>query len=129
MPVTLGVDWSADMAAEFAGDFGAATITRVVTSVAGTYVTGPRTETTASHTCKALGLAYERQYIDGTTVKDGDFKAIILRGTITPATLPAPGQVIAVTPPGGSSTVDARIVRVLAVTEGFVTVHVRGGGL
>jgi hypothetical protein len=125
----LGVDWAADMAATFGGDFSSASFVRVVSTTPGAHITGPATPTTATHTCLALGLAYERKYIDGTTVKEGDFKAIILRGSITPDTLPAPGQVLTCPPPGASVGVAVRIMRVLSVTAGFVTVHVRGHGL
>lgn len=126
----LGVVWSADMAGEFGGDFADASFEHIVSRTRNpSDLTGPATVTTTEHTCKALGIAYEQRFIDGETVKRGDFQAIILRGTIDPAGLPAPGDAITCYPPGASSPVTATVVGDIAITAGFVTVQVRGPGV
>lgn len=127
MPI-LGVDWAADMAAAFGGDFADGSILHVVSSARTPgALTGPLVVTTTTHTCKALGFAYERRFIDGTTVKIGDLQVIILRDSISPPVLPAPGDTITCSLPGGAS-VAVKAVGLIAVTDAFVTVHVRGPG-
>lgn len=92
-------------------------------------LTGPATVTTTEHACRALARAYERRFIDGTSVRESDFQVVISRETISPAGLPAPGDTITCNPPGSSSPVTATIVAVIAVAEGSVTVQVRGAGV
>jgi hypothetical protein len=126
----LGVVWSSEMAAEFAGNFGDASIVHTVaTTLDPSSLTGAPISATTDHTCKALALGYTQQLINGTRIHEGDFRVIILRGTITPAVALAVDDTMTVVPPGGGTAVTVRVIRIEASTEAFVTVQVRGPGV
>jgi hypothetical protein len=128
--VILGVDWSADMAATFGDDFRDATIVRQVSRTRDSnQLSGPATITTSEHTCKVLALGYARRFIDGSSVRAGDMAAIILRGTLDPATVPAPGDTITCFTPAGASTVTATVIAIESITEAFITAQIRGAGV
>lgn len=132
---TLGVDWAAEMYADFADDFREASFEHIVsTSRTPGQLSGPLVKTTATYTCKALALGYARRFIDGTLVRVGDFRVIILRGSIAPVdeeddiAIPAPVDSVTCVDPNGA-TVTTTIVALDAVTEAFITAQVRGPGL
>lgn len=122
----LGVEWFTEMAAEFAGDFRDATLDHATSSTLDdANLNGPPILASAIHTCKALAFSYRREHIDGTSVLEGDFRAIVLRGTIDPAVTPSPGDTLSLARPASTEIVAARIVRIEAITEAFVTAQVR----
>ncbi len=122
----LGVHWSTEMAAEFAGDMGDAVLNHTVsTTLDPLSLSGAPIRSTTDHTCKALTLGYRRKDVDGTSVLEGDFRVIALRGTFDPAVTPTRGDTYSIATPGGGSTVAGRIVRIEAITEAFVTAQVR----
>jgi hypothetical protein len=134
--MALGVDWAADMAAAFGGDLHDATFVR---HTAGAYdednPTGPPAIATATYACKALALSYAEEFVDGELIQRGDWKAIVLLGTVAlagtlaPGVTPNPGDSITIPPPGQSAPVTAAVVAVSSVTHASVTVQVRGGVL
>lgn len=126
----LGVVWSTEMAAEFAGDFGDASIIHTVSSTLDpSSLSGAPIRATTDHTCKALALGYDQHLIDGTRIREGDFRVIVLRGTISPSVAIVVDDTMSVIPPGGGSAVSVRVIAIEAFTEAFITARVRGAGV
>jgi hypothetical protein len=131
VPATiLGVAWSSEMVAEFAGDFGDASIIHTVSSTLDpSSLSGAPISATTDHTCKALSLAFKQHLIDGTRVREGDFHVIVLRGTISPDVAIVIDDAMSVIPPGGGVAVTVRVLAIVASTEAFITTQVRGVGV
>lgn len=94
---------------------------------------GPPLSTTATYTCDGIAWGYEQRYLDGEKIKSGDYQVTLLRGTmrddalaLAPSFVPASGDVIAAPPPGSTTPINGRVVKLEAVTEAFVTCQVRG---
>lgn len=132
--MTLGVDWSDEMATEFADDFHTATFTKTST---GAYSTadpaGPPAQTSTSFTCKALALGYDGPLVEGEQLTKATYSVVILRGTIrddadaaAPDSIPHPGDRITVPPPGGTVGQLGAVTGVSSVTPASVTVTVTG---
>jgi hypothetical protein len=126
----LGVAWSSEMAAEFAGDFGDASIIHTVSSTLDpSSLSGAPISATTDHTCKALSLAFKQRLVEGTRIQEGDFHVIVLRGTISPAVAIVVDDTMNVIPPGGGAAVTVRVLAIVASTEAFITAQVRGVGV
>lgn len=132
----LGRDWKARMAARFGGRLYAATFTKnTVTGQDPDDPSGPPSASSATYTCSAIALGYEERYIDGEDIKKGDYRVMILRGTILDEdgvaadVVPNPGDTVSCPSPGGSTPVASRVVSVKPITEAFATCQVRGTGV
>lgn len=130
----LGRNWAARFAARFKGRLSAATFTKeTITGPDPANVSGPPLSSSATYACDAYAFDFEERFVDGETIRKGDYKVMILRGTIEDsagdpaAVLPAVGDVVSCPPPGSETPLDARVVSVSPITEAFVTCHVRGG--
>ena len=111
--------------AAFEGELYEATLTRPPTSAydENDATAGP-TGTPSEFACAGQSFSYETRDIDGTRIVKGDYRVVILRGSL--ATLPVPGDSISIPPPGESGARSARVVNVEVVTEWQVTIQVRG---
>jgi hypothetical protein len=117
---------SADEAlAAFSGELYSATLTRPPTSAydANDATAGP-TGTPTTFACEGQAFSYMQRDIDGTRVVKGDYRVVILRGSLS--TLPVPGDSISIPPPGESVARSARVINIEVVTEWQLTIQVRG---
>lgn len=76
------------------------------------------------HDCEGIAFDYAQRYIDGTRIVKGDYRVVILRGSLE--VTPAPGDLISIPPPGSETPATARVINVEAVTEAAITLQVRG---
>jgi hypothetical protein len=123
--MSLGQDFAADALAAFSGELYDATLTRFAET--GYDVDDPAGAPTGASTeydCEGIAFDYEQSYIDGSRVMRGDYRVVILRGSL--AIVPAPGDVMSIPPPNETVAKSARVIAVEAVTEAQVTLHVRG---
>lgn len=86
--------------------------------------TAAPTTTPASHTCEGIAFAYEQRLIEGSRIMKGDYRVVLLRGSLS--VMPAPGDAISIPPPGSSTPSTARVIAVEAATEAAFTLQVRG---
>lgn len=84
----------------------AMTLTRVTPGVRGPDVTAGTNPTETAHTCKGVVSDYAVGQIDGTIIKQGDRRIVILAGTIAPAAVPVPNDKL---------TVEGRTYRIVDV--------------
>lgn len=123
--MSLGQDFSADAMDAFSGELEAAVLSRVTESAYDpNNPTGASTGGTSSYNCEGIAFTYQRRDIDGTRVMKGDYRVVILRGSL--ATTPQPGDSISIPPPGETVAKNGTVVNVDAITEAQYTLHVRG---
>ena len=130
MTSPLGRDFAASMAARFGGRLYAATLTKHTPATydgSGNRVAGA----TAPYTCSAIAFSYSNRFVDGEQVRKGDYRVVIIRGTLTPlvsgdTVLPNPGDTIAIPTPGRTTPQTGTIVNIEGVSEAQITVQVRG---
>lgn len=83
MPTVLGIDWAADMAADFGDDLYDCTFVKTTgESVDPANPNGPPLSSSATYSCKAIAFSYDVQQIDGESITQADYAVMILLGTI-----------------------------------------------
>lgn len=123
--MTLGQDFEQDAMDAFSGELYDATLTRQAdTPPDPDDPTGAPSSSPVAHPCEAYPFTYQQRDIDGTRVVKGDFRVVILRGSIDVE--PIPGDSISIPPPGSTTPAPATVVRLEAATEAAYTVQVRG---
>jgi hypothetical protein len=121
----LGRDFSADAMAAFGGLLYSATLSRPPVSAYSTSdPTGGPTGSPTTYSCEGIAFTYQQRDIDGSRVVKGDYRVVILRGSL--AVTPAPGDSISIPPPGSTVAATARVINLEAATEAAFTVQVRG---
>lgn len=111
-PNLFGADIAGAIAQAMGSDMLPVTLTR---TAAGTRdpdaLTGGPTvgETSATYTCRGFMEDFTSREIDGTNVRVGDRKVIILGGTLTTAIDPQPGDVLAIE--GGNWKISGAVKR------------------
>jgi len=134
MTTVLGIDWAADMAEVFGGDIYDATFVRFgVGTYDDEHPSGPTNPTPATYTAKGRASSYKKRYVDGELIIKGDYRVMLLRGTIktSPAAavsdvMPNVGSTVTIPPPGKAVAELGTVVGIEAVTEAFITLQVRG---
>lgn len=122
--MSLGQDFSADAMAAFSGELYEATLTRPASSAYDANdPTAAPTGTPTEYACEGIAFRYAQSDIDGTRIMRGDYRVVILRGSLS--VIPATGDTIAVPPPGLTTTQTGRVIAVEAVTEAQITLQVR----
>lgn len=123
--MTLGQDFTADAMGAFSGELHDAILTQQADTAydANDPTAGP-TSTPVPHDCEGIAFTYQRRDIDGTRVIKGDYRVVLLRGSLS--VMPQPGDSISIPPPGSETPASARVVNVEAVTEAQITLQVRG---
>ena len=122
------------MAARFGGRLSSGSFVRkTITGVDSANPAGPPLSTSATYTCDVVALGYQERYVDGEFIKKGDYRVVVLRGTVeldgvASDVVPNPGDSINCPPPGSSTPAAARVVDVKPITEAFATCQVRGVG-
>jgi hypothetical protein len=122
--VSLGQDFSADAMDAFSGELYAATLTQQAVSVYD--VNDPTAAPTSGlvpYPCEGIAFAYQQSDIDGTRIIRGDYRVVLLRGSLS--VVPAVGDSVSIPPPGSSIAQNGRVVFVEGVTEAQVTLQVR----
>lgn len=122
--MTLAAGAAERMLARFAGRLQSATLTRPADDEI-----DPDDPTAApegeadEYDVEGYAFAYERRDIDETRILKSDYQVVLLRSS---EVLPQPGDLVSIPPPGSDTPADARVIRIEAVTEAFVTMQVRG---
>jgi hypothetical protein len=123
--MALGQDFEQDAIDAFAGELYDATLTQQAESVYDSAdPTAAPTSTPVAHTCEGIAFAYEQRWIDGTRVVKGDYRVVLLKGSLT--VTPAPGDTVSIPPPGSTTAATGRVINVEAATESAITLQVRG---
>ncbi len=123
--MTLGQDFTADAMAAFSGELHDATLTQQAdTAYDADNPTAAPTSSPVPHACEGIAFEYQRRDIDGTRVVKGDYRVVLLRGSLSVD--PQPGDSISIPPPGSSTPAPARVVNIEAVTDAQITLQVRG---
>lgn len=82
----LGLDWSARMATRFGARLYSASFAKVTAgALTEADAAGAPANTTATYTCKGIAFGYSAEFISGELVKIGDYRVMILLGTIAAA--------------------------------------------
>lgn len=121
----LGRDGTASTLARFSGRLHDATLTRPANSAYD--INDPTAAPTgigSSYDCQGCAFTYTQRDIDGTRILEGDYRVTILRGSLD--VIPRTGDRISIPPPGESSAIAGRVIRVESVTEAAVTCQCRG---
>lgn len=84
---------------------------------------GPTT-TPQTYDCEGIAFTYASRDIDGTRVVKGDYRVVVLRGSLSVE--PKPGDSISIPPPASVVARSARVINVEAATEAAYTLQVRG---
>ena len=132
---TLGRDWKTRMAVRFGGRLATGSFTRTtVTGPNPADPSGPPLSSSATYDCDLIAFGYGERYVDGETIKKGDYRVQVLRGTVKLAgvasdAVPGPGDIVSCPPPGSTTPASGRVVGVSGITEAFATVQVRGVGV
>lgn len=109
----------------FSGELYSATLTRTAESAYDVNdPTGASTGSATQYDCEGIAFTYQQRDIDGSRVMKGDYRVVILRGSI--AIIPRTGDAISIPPPGETVAKSATVVNVDAVTEAAITLQVRG---
>lgn len=123
--MSLGEDFAADAMAEFSGQLYDATLTQLDDGeIDPDDPTAAPDGDSTDYDCEGIAFTYEQRYIDGTRIVKGDYRVVLLRGSLD--VMPAPGDTISIPPPGSSTPATARVINVEAVTEAAITLQVRG---
>ena len=123
--MTLGADLTQDAMDAFSGELHDVTLTRPASSAYDVNdPTAAPTGDDATYACEGIAFNYARRDIDGSRIMKGDYRVVILRGSL--AVLPETGDRVSIPPPGGTVATTARVIDVEAVTDAAVTLHVRG---
>lgn len=133
----LGRDFAATFGARFAGRLATATFTKwTAGALDPTDPTGPTLDMSATYTCDGLALGYAERFVDGEQIKTGDYRAVLMRGSIVddaaapaPSIVPNPGDTISIPPPNETTPKIGAIVAIESITAAAVTVQVRGAAL
>ena len=116
---------AAEALAAFDGELYDAVLTRPPTSAYDPDdATGGPTGADETFNCQGQAFSYETRDIDGSRIVKGDYRVVILRGSL--ATFLVLGDSISIPPPGSDTPATARVVDVEAVTEWGITIQVRG---
>lgn len=123
--MSLGQDFEADALSAFGGQLYDATLTRPASSAydLDDPTAAPEGDD-AEYDCEGIAFTYEQRLIDGTRIMKGDYRVVILRGTLS--VVPAPGDMIDIPPPGSDTPATARVIALEAMTEAQITIQVRG---
>lgn len=123
--MVLGRDGTAVTLARFGGRLHDATLSRPANSaIDPDDPTAAPTGADNEIDCEGYAFDYELRDVDETRILKGDYAVTLLRGTLSFD--PQPGDLVSIPPPGSDTPRAARVIRVEAVTEAFVTVQVRG---
>lgn len=123
--MTLATASADRMLARFAGRLHSATLTQQAASAYDANdPTAAPTGVSTAYTCEGLAFTYARRDIDGSRVIKGDYRVVLLRGSLS--VMPQTGDAISIPPPGSDTPASARVVAVEAVTEAQITLQVRG---
>jgi hypothetical protein len=114
-----------DAMAAFSGELHDATLTQqAISALDVSDPTAAPTATPVTHACEGVAFNYAQRDIDGTRIRKGDYRVVILRGSLS--VLPNDGDSVSIPPPGGTVAVTGRVVAVEAVTQAAITLQVRG---
>lgn len=123
--MSLGQDFSQDALDAFSGELYDATLTQQAESAYDENdATAGSTGSTTEYDCEGIAFEYQRRDIDGSRIVKGDYRVVILRGSL--AVEPKPGDSISIPPPGSETPATARVVLLEASTEAAYVVQVRG---
>lgn len=86
MAATLGLDWSARMAARFGGRLYSASFVKYTAGALDPAdAAGAPANTSATYTCSGIAFGYKDEFITGELIKIGDYRVTLLLGTIEAA--------------------------------------------
>lgn len=123
--MSLGRDFSTIALSRFSGRLYDATLTQqAVSEYDDSDPTAAPTSTPIAHACEGIAFTYELRRIDGVRVIKGDYRVVLLRGSLS--VMPAPGDTISIPPPNETAAQTGRVIDVEAVTEAAITLQVRG---
>lgn len=122
----MPLDDASDVLAAFAGELYEATLSRPPTTAYDENdATGGPSGSPTEYECEGIAFNYEQRDVDGTRIVKGDYRVVLLRGSL--AIVPRPGDSISIPPPGTQTAVSARVISIEAVTSAQITMQVRGG--
>lgn len=110
--------------AVFSGELESATLTKKAeTAYDVNDPTAAPSSVPVDHACEGIAFNYAQHQIDGTHILRGDYRVVLLRGSLD--VLPVALDTILIPPPGEDVAVIGTVVAVEAVTEAQVTLQVR----
>ncbi len=137
MPTILGVDWSTEMAALLGAELYAGSFTKAgaISFDAGDPANVDPSDDAETYTFQGAAFSYAVADIDGELIRQGDYRVMVLLGSIldeddelASGIIPGPGDSISIAPPGQSDAIAGVVVSV-TVNQAQCTCSVRGLGL
>lgn len=96
MPSLFGLDIAGLVASSLGGHLLPATLTVVTAGARGSDPTAGTNPTQVSHACRGVLEDYATRTIDGTMVRVGDRRALLLGGTLPAGVVPKPGDTVTI---------------------------------